>query len=594
MKKRRTFTSLAVLLAAAATLSAQTPSITAVLDAAALTANLAPGSVFAVKGTGLSAAGFVQPASLPYPTILNNARITLTPAAGGAELQMLMVYTYNVGGVNQLAGVIPSTVPPGAYDVRVINGAATSAPFRTTVVARKPGIVTADASGAGIAQATLEGKLILQRNSVMGKIGDFDTRPAHAGDRMDLWGTGLGADVAADAGTGTSGDQSAAGEIRVLLNGTEIVPLYAGRSFGYPGLDQIAFTIPANVALKCDNSVQVRAGGVLSNLVTIATSAPTANACSSSPAPANSACPARANASTSNTPTQAEVDEWAASGQQCSGGFSISRTVNYNTDFNAPGTPLTITREDTSGANFFKTTGSDLTRMLNNTSPPPGFLTPAPGVCNMFSTNIVNPYPNLTQVSLDAGTPLTVTGPNGARNLPRSTNSVGNIVYAATTGAGTPGNWMDPGTYTFTGPGSSVVGAFSGSHVVPPEFVVTNTGALATVNRATGLTVTWTGGDPETLVFITGSSFVTSSTGSVTGASFQCYENNTAGRFSVPVSVLQQLPASASFSAGPVSIVFPGSLGVSSISRQVRVLVPGIDVFSLTSSYNYSFISRYQ
>ena len=43
--------------------------------------------------------------------------------------------------------------------------------------------------------------------------------------------------------------------------GAEIVPAYAGRSQGYPGLDQIVFTIPANVALRCDNTLEVRAAG---------------------------------------------------------------------------------------------------------------------------------------------------------------------------------------------------------------------------------------------------------------------------------------------------------------------------------------------
>jgi len=584
---------LGVALVLAAPLFAQTPNITAVLDAGALTSNLAPGSVFAIKGAGLSGPGFFQPGVLPYPPVLNGVSISLTPVAGGAELPMMMVYDYNLGGVNQLAAVIPSTVPPGEYDVRVKNGAAVSAPFRTRVIPRKPGIVTADASGSGIAQATLEGKLILQRNSVMGKIGVFDTRPAHPGDRMDLWGTGLGADVASDSGTGTSGDQTAAGQIRVLLNGVEIVPIYAGRSYGYPGLDQIAFTIPNNVALKCDNAIQVRAGGTLSNLVTIATSAPDATSCPASP-PASGACPPRANAGTTSTPTQAELNEWIASGQMCSGTFSISRTVSYSTDFDAPGTPVTVTREDTSGAEFAKVTGPDLAPYLTNTSPPPGYQIPAPGVCNIFSLNITNPYPNLSWTFLDAGTPLTVTGPNGARNVPRSTNSVGNFVYYAKTGAGTPGNWMDSGRYTFTGPGSSAVGSFTGSLVVPAEFVVTNTSAYATINRASGLTVTWTGGDPDTLVFINGSSYVADQSGKLTGAAFQCYENNTAGRFTVPASVLQQLPASAAISAGGFSFTMPGSLGLSSISKAVRAPVPGIDIFTLDSSYNYSFTSVYR
>jgi hypothetical protein len=208
--------------------------------------------------------------------------------------------------------------------------------------------------------------------------------------------------------------------------------------------------------------------------------------------------------------------------------------------------------------------------------------------------SIVDPYPLLTFVSLDAGNPLTVTGPNGLKNVPKTTNSVGNISYAADTGAGVAGNWMDPGSYTFTGPGSTAVGKFSGNLTVPTEFVVTNPSALATINRAAGVTVTWTGGDPDTLVFISGSSYISSPTGALTGASFQCYERNPAGRFVVPLAVLQQLPASGTLPAGTASIILPGSLAANSISKQVRVPVPGIDVFSLTSSYNYSFTARYQ
>src|SRR6185295_14316723 len=158
--------------------------------------------------------------------------------------------------------------------------------------------------------------------------------------------------------------------------------------------------------------------------------------------------------------------------------FSISRTISYNTNFNAAGNPLTITRKDTAGASFSKLTGADMARYLTATSPPPGYVIPAPGVCNMFSLSIVDPYPLLTFVYLDGGDPLTVTGPNGLRNLPRSKNSIGNIQYGADTGLGVAGNWMDSGTYTFTGPGSTAVGSFRGTLTVPTEFVVTNPSAL--------------------------------------------------------------------------------------------------------------------
>lgn len=251
------------------------PVVTAVLDGAAYTSDLAQGSVFVVKGTGLSAAGTFTGAPPRYPVALNGVSMTLTAVNGGAVVNPLMVYTYNQGAVNQLAAVLPSTAAVGAHDLRVVNGT-TSAAFRVNVVARKPGIVTYSSDGVGPAQATLDGKRIFQRRSNEGKIGDFETRPALPGERVDLWGTGLGADVASDSG-GTSGDLTAAGQIRVIVNGFEVTPTYAGRSQGLPGLDQIVFTLPSWTALNCLVDVQVRAGGALSNPVTISTS--TGSAC---------------------------------------------------------------------------------------------------------------------------------------------------------------------------------------------------------------------------------------------------------------------------------------------------------------------------
>ena len=254
------------------------PAITAVLDAGAYTSNIAQGSVFVVKGTGLSAAGLVQATPPAYFTTLNSVRISLTAVTGGAVVNPLIVNTYNIGGVNQVVAVLPSSTAVGAWDLRVENGSTTSSPFRMSVVPRKPGIVTVSGDGTGPAQATLDGKLILQRVNNLGKFGDFDSRSARPGERVDLWGTGIGPDVASDSG-GTSGDQTAAGQIRVLVNGAEVTPTYAGRSLGYPGLDQIVFTMPTTVALNCAVTVQVRAGDVLSNAVTIATS--TTGACPS-------------------------------------------------------------------------------------------------------------------------------------------------------------------------------------------------------------------------------------------------------------------------------------------------------------------------
>src|SRR5437764_3720690 len=97
---------------------ANAPAITAVLDAASYTRNIARGSIFVVKGNNLSAAGFTQ-LSFPLPTTSGGVRITFTPAGGGAATDAYLIYLYNQGGVNQLAAILPSTVAAGNYNVTV-------------------------------------------------------------------------------------------------------------------------------------------------------------------------------------------------------------------------------------------------------------------------------------------------------------------------------------------------------------------------------------------------------------------------------------------------------------------------------------------
>src|SRR5579871_2502390 len=138
------------------------PLVSAVVDAGSYTPGIAQGSVFIVKGTMMGGSGYVAATAPTYPTLLDNVQISFTPAGGGTAMLALMVYTYNLQGVNQFAAVLPSDTPAGDYDVRVIDGTRVGLPFRVSVVAHKPGIVTADGGGTGPAQATLAGASILQ------------------------------------------------------------------------------------------------------------------------------------------------------------------------------------------------------------------------------------------------------------------------------------------------------------------------------------------------------------------------------------------------------------------------------------------------
>lgn len=260
--------SLVLLLVSAACAVAQ-PTVTAVIDGASFTPGIAPGSIFVIYGTGFAASGNTVAFPPNYPEGLNGVRISLTPAAGGSPVLAQIAGIYTAPTFNQIIALLPSTAAPAAYDLRVENAGVASAPLRVNVVERKPATVTASGDGKGLAQATLDGQLILQRTSAQGRLGDYDTRPARPGERVDLWGTGLGADVLADTG-GTSGDLTSRAQIRVIVDGLEVTPAYAGRSGVYPGLDQIAFTLPLTTASNCAVTVQVRAGTALSNPVSLA------------------------------------------------------------------------------------------------------------------------------------------------------------------------------------------------------------------------------------------------------------------------------------------------------------------------------------
>ena len=580
------------LLAMASAAMAQT-TITAVLDGCGNTADIAQGSVLVVKGTGLSAAGYVAAQAPLYQTTLNDVQITFTAVSGGGVVDALLFYSYNLNGINQLGAILPSTTPVGAYDVRVRNGASTSAAFRTNVVARKPGIATANGSGSGPAQATLGGQLILLRNTNQGKIGVFDTRPAHPGERVDLWGTGLGPDAASDTG-GTSGDQTAAAAIRVLVDGVEVTPLYAGRAQGFPGLDQIAFNLPANVTLSCTNSIQVRAGGVLSNLVTIASS--TGDSCPASSGGGGGG----GNGNGGTTPTQEEIDSWISRGSYTSGTISLTRSTIYTTTDSIGGggatTVTTTTKSDSFSAEFSRLGGADLGKVLRN-EVPPGYpnLTPTPGNCVVYDvTSLTNPYPNFTSTGLDAGPQITSNGPNGTQLALRQSSQANGFSYNA---AGVPNTYLNAGKYTLSGPGGADVGAFSGTLDIVPDLVVSNNpDDFKVINRSGGVTVRWTGGEPSTVLTISGASTsVDLQTSTVSGHAFVCIQNVSAGQFTVPASVLSQLPPSPVISAGGFSFATRGAFFVTARGAGARFTAPaGLDILTAINFWSWGFTPLYQ
>jgi hypothetical protein len=173
--------------------------------------------------------------------------------------------------------------------------------------------------------------------------------------------------------------------------------------------------------------------------------------------------------------------------------------------------------------------------------------------------------------SLDAGT-VTINGPAGS-SLTNQALTKTNNSYSLTNieglGISIPDqtNYSLPaGTYTLNGAGGNDVGSFNTSITIGPPLTVTG-GLPSTVTRSAGLTLNWTGGNASDQVKIDGSSSTTSGTGSsaVTNFSeFICTTTAGQGTFTVPASILNQLPAtttgSLNVSSGTNSATFTASL----------------------------------
>jgi uncharacterized protein (TIGR03437 family) len=529
-----------------------TPAITAVLDAGSYTRNIAQGSIFVVKGTNLSGSGFKQ-LGFPLPTTTDNVKITFTPAGGGAGTDAFLVYTYNQSGVNQLAGVLPSNLAAGTYNVTVTNGSATSQPFSVTVVQRKLGLITQDSTGSGLAvvQNYISATQLDVNRFTTGSISGTTISPAKPGQVLIAWATGMGP-VSGGDNTASPGFNFAESgvNVQVIVGGMTITPVYAGRAPGLAGADQINFTLPANTPTGCTVPLEISVNGVRSNPTFLAI-APNAG---------SAACAAPGF-------TDVQLERFDRGGTFTVGYFGLSQITQTVPQVG------TIKFNSASGT-FIQYTGFQLASGSAQTA---GIT--APGSCqvNHITTSGQDSSPTgISYRTLDAGT-VTLSGPAASsisnrafRQLTVKDPTTGNDIISygmelASEGLSIPGvppatGTIVGGTYTLSGAGGRDVGAFSTSLNVGAPLTLTG-GLPSTITRSAGLTLNWTGGNPSDLVQISGGSSTTTGTGAnrVTDAwSFACYTTAGAGTFTVPASILTQLPpvsASSTTGGGNLQIV---------------------------------------
>jgi len=524
----------AAVLSSALALSAQPRlrSENPVVNGASYSPLIAPGSIFVVFGTNLAGADVVLAPRLPLETTLAGVSIRFTPRGGGAPIDCFMVYTTQ----NQIAGLLPSTAAPGEYNVTVTYNNQTSAPGLARVIARSVGIVSADASGGGQAQAQIyytATQWALNRFS-LGRLGPYDTAVARPGETLVLWGTGLGADAASDREGGTGGDRTSAAQVRIRIGEQEYTPLYSGRASQLPGTDQFNFVLRDDVPTGCSVPVQVIAQGTASNVVTLAIAPRGETVCRH---PFLSA---------------ERLRQLSEGGSIVMGFFQIGRST---TSMTIPGLGTLDQTSESVGGSFDRYTVGNLGAFGDYGGDYRGLI----GRCAVARFRGEEPeigYQPLTP--LDAGNPLRLNGPN-ASNVAVERRAENNYYFKSLYESGIPGfpggggtPVLAAGTYRLTGPGGADIGPFEASVTVPAPFVWTNRDGISTITRSQGLALTWSGGAGVMIISGVSARRVggTEDNPDYDGAAFVCFANAGAGNFTVPASILNQLPESGDVMTG--------------------------------------------
>ena len=434
---------------------------------------------------------------------------------------------------DQINAVLPSNTPVGTGTITVTYNGQTSATQPITVVKTSMGVFTVNQGGSGPGVVTdANFKLITGTNS------------AKPGQTLILWATGAGP-VTFDESrppTTTVNLQSVA-KAQIYVNGTMVTPSFVGRSGCCSGLDQINFQVPQGVS-GCYISIAVQTSDpVVSNFASIAV-APTGGTCSDS-----------------NGLSSTDLAKLKSQGSLKIGVLGMGRTTTTTPAI--AGQPASTTTTDDAFGSFVKYNVSTFNQSqgLFRSASIGGCLVFAFSGQNTQTTDPVKPVP------LDAGSPISLTGPGFSGSLTKFPQVPGFYVATVT---GDP--FATGGAYTFAGPGGADVGIFNAQLNVSPALTWTNEAQITTVHESAGQLITWTGGDPSGTVQLTGSS-ISGIEAPIVGASFICTAPNSAQQFTIPSAVLLTLPPSPSDSPFPL-----GSLSVSAQGAFQSFTAPGLDI----------------
>jgi uncharacterized protein (TIGR03437 family) len=447
-------------------------------NAAFGTTQVAPGSLVKIYWSSLSGAIISNPQSV---------HVDFQPQ--GSD-QLFNAQVLNSAQYPMLV-VAPKDIPPGEATVTLTLDSAVLATTQVRIVPASIGIFSASGNGLGPAVAQ---NISNAAPPVLNQL----TSPALPSQYVTLWATGLGNFTTPD--------------VTVSIAGKLVQPSFAGHAPGLPGVDQINFNVPGDVAFGCYVPVSVSAGNYASNSVTIAL-AEAAGACSH--------------------PLGLSADDLLDLDQ---GGSTFVGSMNFGASISTPGPNLAgYTRFESFQADFRARDAFEM--FLVSPKLQTGSSASPCGLSNFLGLFLASRI-----FSGNAGPSLTLKSP---ANVRVSVPGVFGSEYffapdpppAVATAAELPPPFFEPGPWQVTAPGGDTVGAFQQTNELPPQVRWTNRESLTTFSRDGDLRLTW---DPQgysatdvmNIVFLTGS---------LMGIS--CVAPAQTGELIVPAALLQQIAA---------------------------------------------------
>lgn len=473
-------------------------------------ASVAAGSIVSIYTFGAGPDRLLSAPSLPLATSLPNnaAGSSVQFIRAGVTYNAPMLYTSST----QLGAIVPSNVPPGPATATVTYGGAVSNAVPVNIVATSFGIFTQNSQGYGPASA---------QNYVSSSVSTVNalTTPAQPGQIVTLYGTGLGAALDGnDSGAPKVGNIGM--DVAVTVGNITMKPLYAGRSPQYPGLDQINFQLPAagQFGMGCYVPVAVTTGGVAGNSGTIAVS----------------------TSSTCDHPLGLSTAQLSA--------LDAGQSINLGTltliRQNSPITPSPQV-SDTATASFQRLNANGVYSVA--TSVGRAGLNPLPGTCLVSNFTLTLALAGFSSFApgptiLDAGPSLMLLSFVHPTPVILQQSSSGYETASGSDGNSPP--FLNSGPWTLAAPGGTGLRAFNANFLIPAVPLWTNAvqATSSAISRANPWTVNWTGGGPNDVMQIGGTSTIYPANDfGGSGAQFVCAAPASAGTFTVPASILSMM-----------------------------------------------------